>query len=67
VQDTLTALAERLEAVTLRIRTIGLCRAADDLRKVSTELRRLALAPTTGARPGGPSEASELGLLVPPT
>jgi hypothetical protein len=47
VQESLTTLAERLEAVTLRIRTLGLSRAAEDLRGVSTELRRLASTPST--------------------
>jgi hypothetical protein len=45
VQERLGALAGRLEAITRRIATLGLARAADDLRKVSSELRRL-----TGAR-----------------
>jgi len=30
-----------LEAIALRIRTLGLVRAAEDLAKVSAELRRL--------------------------
>jgi hypothetical protein len=41
VQERLTALASRLEAITLRIRTIGLTRAAEDLKKLSLELRCL--------------------------
>jgi hypothetical protein len=46
VQDALTSLASRIEAITRRIRTLGLSRAAEDLAKVSTELRRLACAST---------------------
>ena len=41
VQERLTALASRLEAITLRIRTLGLTRAAEDLKKLSLELRCL--------------------------
>jgi len=41
VQERLTALASRLEAITLRIRTLGLARAAEDLKKLSLELRCL--------------------------
>jgi hypothetical protein len=41
VQDRLSTLASQLEAITLRIRAVGLARAADDLVKVSAELRRL--------------------------
>jgi hypothetical protein len=40
VQERLTHLASRLEAIALRIRTLGLVRAAEDLAKVSAELRR---------------------------
>ncbi|HVU52139.1 MAG TPA: hypothetical protein VHL80_15680 [Polyangia bacterium] len=41
VREKLTALAARLEAIALRIRTIGLVRAAEDLSYVSAELRKL--------------------------
>jgi hypothetical protein len=48
VQDSLTHLASRLEAIALRIRTLGLVRAAEDLSKVSAELRRLCKAQSNG-------------------
>ena len=41
VQERLAALAHRLEAIALRIRTLGLLRTAEDLAKVSAERRRL--------------------------
>ena len=41
VQERLATLAAQLEAITTRIRAAGLARAADDLDKVSAELRRL--------------------------
>jgi hypothetical protein len=41
VQERLTAPATRLEVIALRTRTLGLVRAAEDLSKVSAELRRL--------------------------
>ncbi|HEV3030405.1 MAG TPA: hypothetical protein VG319_02125 [Polyangia bacterium] len=44
MQERLTHLASRLEAIALRIRTLGLMRAAEDLAKVSAELRRLCKA-----------------------
>lgn len=44
MQERLTHLASRLEAIALRIRTLGLVRAAEDLAKVSAELRRLCKA-----------------------
>jgi hypothetical protein len=37
-------LATRLEAIALRIRTLGLVRAAEDLSQVSAELRKLSVA-----------------------
>jgi hypothetical protein len=48
VQERLTHLASRLEAIALRIRTLGLVRAAEDLAKVSAELRRLCNAGLNG-------------------
>jgi hypothetical protein len=42
VQERLPALAVKVEAITRQIRTLGLSRAAEDLEKVATELRRLA-------------------------
>ena len=51
VQDALIILADRIEAITRRIRTLGLSRAAEDLGKVSTELRRIATAPAVDAGP----------------
>ena len=64
MQESLTTLAERLEAVTLRIRTLGLSRAAEDLRGVSTELRRLASTPSTtsGLASTETEETSALGI-----
>ena len=64
MQDSLTTLADRLEAVTLRIRTLGLSRAAEDLRGVSTELRRLASAPsmTSGLVSAEAEETAALGI-----
>jgi hypothetical protein len=69
VQDSLTVLADRLEAVTLRIQTLGLARAAEDLRKVATELRRLARALAAPEVPGGaqPQDAAPLGISNQPT
>jgi hypothetical protein len=37
----LAALETRLDSIALRIRTLGLARAADDLTCVAAELRRL--------------------------
>ena len=39
----MAALATRLEAIALRIRTLGLVRAAEDLVHVSAELRKLSV------------------------
>jgi hypothetical protein len=44
VQDKLGTLAAQLDAIIRRIRTLGLTRAADDLLRVSLELRRLGHA-----------------------
>ena len=52
VQDRLAALATRLEAIARRIRTLGLLRTAEDLSKVSAELRGLS---DQGARVEHPS------------
>jgi hypothetical protein len=52
VPDRLAALATQVEAITLRIRTLGLSRAAEDLGKVSSELRRLGVELKRGARDG---------------
>jgi hypothetical protein len=41
VQEKLGTLAAQLDAIIRRIRTLGLARAADDLVKVSAELRAL--------------------------
>jgi hypothetical protein len=41
VQERLAALVTLLEAVTVRVRTLGLARTAEDLAKVTSELRRL--------------------------
>jgi hypothetical protein len=41
VQERLPALAVKVEAITRQIRMLGLSRAAEDLEKVATELRRL--------------------------
>jgi hypothetical protein len=63
VQDKLAALETQLEAIALRIGTLGLTRAADDLRKVSAELGRLRASSTD--LPGselGPGERS-IGAL----
>jgi hypothetical protein len=43
VREKLAALATRLEAIALRIRTLGLVRAAEDLVHVSAELRKLSV------------------------
>jgi hypothetical protein len=42
VRERLAALAARLEAIALQIRTLGLVRAAEDLSQVSAELRKLS-------------------------
>jgi hypothetical protein len=44
VQEKLGTLATQLDAIIRRIRTLGLSRAADDLVRVSAELRALRLA-----------------------
>jgi hypothetical protein len=44
VRERLTALATRLEAIALRIRTLGLVRAAEDLAQISAELRKLSVS-----------------------
>lgn len=62
MQDSLTALAARLEAVTLRIQTLGLVRAAEDLRKVATELRRLARGLAANGVAAGAQDAAALGV-----
>jgi hypothetical protein len=41
VPERLAALAVQVEAITRRIRTLGLSRTAEDLHQVSSELRRL--------------------------
>jgi hypothetical protein len=51
MQERLTALASRLEAIALRIRTLGLVRAAEDLSKVSAELRLLCSGEEPAPRP----------------
>jgi hypothetical protein len=50
VAETLSALASRLEAIAARIRMLGLLRAAEDLGKVSAELRRLCDPERDGAQ-----------------
>jgi hypothetical protein len=59
VQERLTALAMRLEAIASRIRTIGLTRAAEDLAKISAELRRLGADEAN--RPFEPDRAPDVG------
>jgi hypothetical protein len=44
VQEKLGTLAAQLDAIIRRIRTLGLTRAADDLVRVSDELRQLRTA-----------------------
>ena len=57
VQEKLTALASRLEAITLRIRTLGLTRAAEDLTKLSLELRCLGDDASDAKEPASPRDA----------
>jgi hypothetical protein len=52
VQEKLAALERQLDAISLRLRTLGLGRAAEDLGKVSAELHKLrAISANTGASP----------------
>jgi hypothetical protein len=63
VQEKLGTLAAQLDAIIRRIRTLGLTRAADDLVRVSAELRalRLALPSRTGGASGQPTPGRDRG------
>jgi hypothetical protein len=63
VQEKLGTLAAQLDAIIRRIRTLGLTRAADDLVRVSAELRalRLALPSRAGGDAGQTSARGDRG------
>jgi hypothetical protein len=60
VQEKLSSLATLLDAITVRVKALGLSRTAEDLRTIATELRRLGYE-LEAARAGG----VELGATPP--
>jgi len=60
VQENLSSLVTLLDAITVRVKALGLSRTAEDLRRIATELRRLGNE-FEGARAG----AFDLGAAPP--
>jgi hypothetical protein len=57
-EEKLSALVTLLEAITVRVTTLGLSRTAEDLRRITTELRRMRaeVGAANAGSAAGPSE-----------